>query len=349
MSSVPATHGYRVVPGTLQDREHILTLWKGQFLHPSSLEGKFDWFYRDNPLGTPLVNLLVAPAESAPVGAASAGPRRMLWRGREIRAGLLVDFAVASHHRSAGPALQLARSMISACRTQFDMLYGFPNPRALAITQRAGHQHWASMHRYACVLRHAGYLTRHLPRILAVPAGGALDWIQHGRRLVRTWSGPRLRAEWSERSDPRFDELWRSSEHGQALVQVHDAAMAAWRYDRNPLEAVRYLLVMAPGRDTLLAWFALSPGNDMLRILDFWSTDAASGIDRRLVDAMLVELYRAGHRTASFEFAGHARKTLGWRLAGFVERGRRPVCGSWTAYGASGEMELHLTAGDEDQ
>lgn len=349
MSIEPPTPGYRVVPGMLRDREQILGLWKGQFQNASRLKQKFDWFYRDSPLGAPLVSLLMAPSEYDPVGTASAGPRRMLWQGREIRAGLLVDFAVASNHRSAGPALLLARSLIANSRARFGLLYGFPNHRALVITRRVGHQHWASMRRFVCVLRHAYYLTRHLPRMLAVPAGRVLDWILQGRRKLRTWGGPRLHTEWSERSDARFDDLWRSSEHGQALVQVHDAAMAAWRYDRNPLETVRYLLVTAPGRDALLAWFAVSPGGDMTRILDFWSVDAASGIDRSLVNAVLVELYRAGHRAVSFEFAGHERKMRGWRLAGFVERDHRTVCGSWTAFGAGGEMDLHLTAGDEDQ
>ena len=98
------------------------------------MRAKYDWFYLRCPFGPPLLQLLRAGSAGTAVGACGAGRRRMLWKGREIRAGVLVDLAVAREHRSLGPALMLQQGLVAAGHNELDLLYGFPNPKAAPVS-----------------------------------------------------------------------------------------------------------------------------------------------------------------------------------------------------------------------
>src|SRR3546814_17963935 len=97
---------------------------------------KYDWFYRQCPYGAPLTLLLRHEASGEWVGVASAGPRQMVFGGRRVSAGVLVDLAVLPAHRSLGPALTLQTALMEAGAKRFDLLYGFPNPKAAAVFRR---------------------------------------------------------------------------------------------------------------------------------------------------------------------------------------------------------------------
>ena len=97
-----------------RDRETVLGLWRGNLGQDARMTAKYEWFYLRCPHGEPLMQLLLDVPGQAHVGTASAGRRRLEWRGRELRAGVLVDLAVLPQHRSLGPALMLQQGLIAA-------------------------------------------------------------------------------------------------------------------------------------------------------------------------------------------------------------------------------------------
>ena len=326
-----------------RDRELVISLWRGNLGQQARLEAKFDWFYRSSPWGPPLLQLLRHEPSSAWVGVAGAGTRRMLDQGRELRAGVLVDLAVNAAHRSLGPALTLQKALLHVGGERFDLLYGFPNSRAAPVFKRAGYAHLGEIVRYACVLRHRRYLELLMPPFAAGLLGFALDAASKLRAFGRDRG---LTYEWVASVDPRVDELWSQSEHGAALIAPRDTAMLHWRFDRSPSRTVRYLLVSAKRCGSLLAWFACEVDGTTLHVRDFWSVDAARGIGRRLIAAMLIAARRSGQSSVSVEYAGPGPRHRAWLDAGFVARSRRPIFGLWNE---RSPHVLHLTSADEDE
>src|SRR5690606_29681365 len=113
---------------------------------------KYDWFYRSCPFGEPLTLLLRHEESGEWVGVASAGRRPMLMGGRRVQAGVLVDLTVLPAHRSLWPALSLQMALMEAGLKRFDLLYGFPNPKAAALFRRVGYIPLCSIVRWARVL-----------------------------------------------------------------------------------------------------------------------------------------------------------------------------------------------------
>lgn len=335
------------------DRDTVLSVWQEALGHTARPHAaKFDWFYLGCPWGTPLLELLQHTPTASWIGTAAAGPRRMLWQGHEIRAGVLVDMAVAAQHRTLGPALTLQEGLRTAAAGRFDLLYGFPNPKAVPVTRRAGYPVIGALRRYSCVLRHGGYFTRLMPQLLAQPLGRLLDAWRDAQRAVRAWLDPRLVAIWCERADPRMDELWRNSEHGNSLIAVRDMAMLRWRFDELPGIETRYLCLSERSDGPLLAWFACQAEGATLHVRDFWSRDAAHGTSRAQINALIRAVRRdpGRHAAVSVEYAAPAPKLSGWLAAGFVEREHQPIVGCWLdAAGEQMPTDLHFTAADEDE
>lgn len=343
--------GYRAEPAVLsRDRDEVLALWRDNLGDPERHAGKYDWFYRSDPFGPALLQLL--RHDTATIGTCGVAARRMLWQGREIRAGLLADMAVAAQHRTLGPALMLEEALLSAATGRYDVLYGFPNRKSLPVVRRLGYTVLGELSRHARVLRHARYLQPHMPRWLAVSLGGVLDALRAMHDGLRTLSGPQLAAAWSERADPRMDALWDGSPHGLGLLGVHDAALLRWRFDAWPLSGVRYLLLGDRCDDTLRAWFACETVSGVLHVRDYWSERGVEGIDHRLVLALVHAARSAGCVSVALECAATAARMAGWRRAGFVLREGQPVIGKWIG-GDPAPVGLaqawHLTEADADE
>jgi len=329
-------------------RDAVLSVWRGNLGDAARMAAKFDWFYGACPWGEPLLQVLAHAPSSTDVGVAAAGPRRMLRDGAAIEAGVLVDLAVLPEHRSLGPALMLQQALIDAADSRFELLYGFPNPKAVPVFKRVGYVHLADCVRYARVVRHARYVERRMPRAIArlgapfVDAGVAL------RDRARSWGDARLTPSWHSSIGDEVDGLWNRSRPTSGIAAVRDREFLAWRFERGPLATPRYLLLHASD-GTLAAWFACTLEDGMLHVRDFWSTAGIAGMERECVDALLHAARGAGVETVSVEIAGPAARVAGWLAAGFEERGRRPVFGRWRGGATVDAASLHLTSADEDE
>lgn len=349
MNAAVAPPLYTVRKGVaLRDRDTVLSLWRGNLGQEARLAAKYDWFYLGAPAGEPLMQLLQHEPTGQAVGVCSAGRRRMCWRGREIRAGVVVDLAVAPEHRSLGPALILQQGLVATATEEFDLLYGFPNPKAVPVFKRIGYSHLTDIVRYARPLRHAGYLARRMPLALAGVLGAIVDFASQLRDVMRGVGATRLRAQWSDRADARMDTLWAQSSRGDCVVAIRDAAHVRWRFDEAPMVKTRHLL-LTHADGTLAAWFATQLVDGTLHVQDAWAADAArTGIDAHHVDGLLRAARGAGHAAISVEMAVPASHLASWHSRGFSERSRRPVFGRWsrpTGHGAA----PYLTSADEDE
>ena len=351
-SALPAT--YVVRAGSAQrDRDAVIAVWRGNLGREDRLAAKYDWFYLGCPFGQPLLQVMRHEPTATPVGVAAAGPRRMLAGGVELGAGVLVDMAVTAEHRSLGPALMLQKKMMAAGIERFDLLYGFPNPKAAPVFKRVGYSELAPLVRYARVLRYAGHLERLMPAAAARPLGWLLDGATRAWQEVAARRGraPRWHARWADRVDPRMDELWARSDHGTEPIAARDLAMLRWRFDEAPLPKTRYLLLSDPSGRELQAWFACEADGSTLHVRDFWSVDGAQGVGQSFIAALLQAARTAGHSSVSVEYAGPVHRRAPWLDAGFIARTRRQVFVKWrdAATGGDSRSDLHLTSADEDE
>ena len=332
-----------------RDRETVLALWRGNLGENARMQSKFDWFYARCPFGEPALCLLRHVADGSHVGVAAAGPRRMQDAGSPLDAGVLVDLAVTTEHRSLGPAMMLQSAVAEHGAARFGLLYGFPNPKAAPVFKRVGYTKLGEIVRHARVLRHAGYLARRMPRALAGIGGMLVDLGVRLRDGWRSRKDPRPLVLWSDAADPRFDVLWARSAPARMALSIRDYTFARWRFDQCPFEKTRFLLLSDPGNGTLLAWFACQVKDGTMHVRDFWSVEAPTGLARAHVDTLLAEARRHGHSAVSVEIAGHPDRLHGWQAAGFSARGQRPVFGKWSDGRAAGDIDLYLTSADEDE
>jgi len=350
LSEVQAPAPYAVDAGSVaRDREALLGIWRGRLGVDARMQSKFEWFYQECPFGEPTVCVLRHGPDRQAVGAASAGPRRLLANGTGMLAGVLVDLAVTAEHRSLGPALMLQTALAESAGRRFGLLYGFPNPKAAPVFKRIGYSRLGEIVRLARVLRHRAYLARRFPRALAALGGPVTDLAVRIRDAWRSRADTRWQPCWSAVADARFDELWSRTTAATATLAIRDATFARWRFDRCPFEQTRYLLLSHPVDGFLQAWFACQAHDTTLHVRDCWSVDGESGVRREFVDALLAAARRDGHAAVSFEIAGAKDRVGGWKSAGFQERGRRPVFGKWTDGRPSGSVDLYLTSADEDE
>jgi hypothetical protein len=330
-----------------RDRDAVLSIWRGNLGDDARMPRKYAWFYEQADAGPPLLELLTADGRE--VGTCSAGRRRMLRDGQPLRAGVMVDLAVMPEHRTLGPAMMLQQSLAQAARGQLDLLYAFPNPKAAPVFKRIGYRPLGDLVRYVRVLRHGPYLARRMPRVLAYAAGIAVDAWTRARDALRHAGTAPLRATWSDRVDPRVQQLWEDSTKPDGIVGARDAAHLRWRFDASPEGGFRHLLVRDASSDALVAWFAVRANGATLHVHDYWSLHGPA-IGTRCLDALLRAARKAGHAAVSLELASLSPHLAPWLAMGFSERSRRAVFGYWDA-AALGEHlgQLHLTAADEDE
>jgi hypothetical protein len=343
---------YEVRRGSVDhDAQSMIQVWRGHLGEPKRMEAKFQWFYRGCPYGQPLVLLLHSLPTDAVVGVGAAGRRRMRLGARELSAGVLVDLAVATEHRSLFPALLLQKTMKALGLEAFDLLYGFPNPKAAAVFQRTGYDRLAHITRYVRVLRSAPYLARRMPGFLARIAGGAADFALAIARRASSQSARGLDSEWVISADARMDELWSAHLPRNALVAVRDLAFLKWRFDSAPSNRFRYFCVSGGRGKQLVAWFVCEALGDTLHVRDFWTIDSDTDLQRRFLELLSRAALYGGYASLSIEYFGSARITAALTAAGFRPRGSRPVFSACSEQlrAAGGIAVWHLTSADEDE
>lgn len=356
-----STYTIRTYPdgeaGSEAARAAAKAVWRISLGPESALDARYDALCLRSPQGPPILRFVVHAPTDDVVGVAAIAPRRMLRDGREIRAGILAHFAVSPEHRSLGPALTLLGHLLAQAREDCEVVIGIPrnSPGAGAVLKRAGLQPLTDLVRRVKLLRHAHYLKRRLPTLLAAPAGRCLDVVRSLPECWRHLSGRALEARWlrdiatGTNLERDFETLWNSTRPQHGLTSVRDGRMLAWRFDPSTAGDIRYLCLRDADGGALLAWFACSVDPQwphILNVEDFWACGAQQAMPLAFIDALSRQARRDGYAAISLEFAGTAGRDASWIRAGFVERERQTVFAVFPC--DAGIDDLHLTNLDRD-
>jgi hypothetical protein len=336
---------YSISETDIHDSGAVLQrLWADNLDVRGSLDTKLRWFYCDGPHGPG--RALVLRAHDAAVGCAGVGVRTLVHRGTPLRAALFADLAIDRQHRSGLPALTLLRSIRDEVTRDFDLGYGFPNRKAIAVYRRAGFVELGRMDRYVRVLRSGHYLAAAAPglRIVAAAADRALAAVERLHAL----RARRFELDWPARFDPRFDRLWQAVRTDHRIACERSAAFLGWRFAHD-----QHRIAAVIRRDTgaLAGYGVLRPAQDgLIELVDLFGTGAR---DIGAALALIVPAVRQlGFAALGVRFLGDPRVVRVLRAHGFVRRGEpRSIVvapGRDPALAALPAAAWHLTDLDED-
>jgi len=343
MSEVAPGAGYRVEDGDIgREGDAAIAVWRASLGGSEGRAAKFEWFYRAAPDGALLQVLRPGPGQEV-VGTAGVGWRRMRIGERAVRGGLLADMAVLAAHRTLGPAMQLQRAASERALAAGDLVYGFPNANAVPVVKRLGYVHIGDMVLYVRALRHAPYLERKLPRLLAHVLGRTVDAAFAVRDLLRNAHRGRLQAEWRRTPDDLPHARW---SHPGMLEGVRDRAVLEWRFAHSPLAVFRFLYLRGGADAAPIAWFVCHRDGDVLRIADFGFAPGAAAPHciARLAKAAAAE----GCKSLAVECCLPEQERAALLRSGFRARQRRPIYARWkdTTHASAA---VRFTAFDEDE
>jgi hypothetical protein len=304
---------YSILETDIHDSGAVLQrLWADNLHARSSLDAKLRWFYCDGPHGPG--RALVLRAHDAAVGCAGIGVRTLVHRGAPLRAALFADLAIDRRHRSGLPALTLLRSIRDEVARGFDLGYGFPNRKAIAVYLRAGFVELGRMHRYVRVLHSGHYLAAAAPqRRVAAAVDHALAAIERLHAL----RARRFELDWPARFDARFDQLWQAVCTGNRIACERSAALLDWRFAH---EQHRIAAVIRRDTGALAAYGVLRPADHgLVELVDLLGAGARE-IDAAI--ALIVPAARQlGFAAIGFRFLGDPRVIRVLRAHGFIRRG----------------------------
>lgn len=344
---------YDVVDADLHSAcDDAVRVWGTTIGWPDRQRVMYERYYLEYPGPAPMLKLLRHLPTGEVVGTVGIGTRRILWNGKEIRAGVASHLCVDKRHRKHAPAALLAKATLAACMGRYEVLYGMPStPAAQAFARQLGFPGVGDQVRRVKVLRHAKYLARRLPRVLASAAGAAVDGAKQLRGASR--QDDSLTARWADHSDARMASLWASAPTPNGWNAVRDEAMLRWRFDRLPSAQRRYLLLGDGAGGSLQAWFACDTNffdPDILVVNDFWCASGPVAIAPAMIRALCRAARALGFSALESRMVASDDVAAAWMREGFVERNRLPIFMLWVDRKLAGTSPaaLHITDFDND-
>lgn len=335
----------------VEDRGNVLAIWHGNLGEQVRMEHKFHWFYEQAPTGAPLTILLEwrASAEAAPVpiGVATAGRRDFLLGREPLRAGVLVDMAVRTEHRSLGPALQLQKKLLADGLQAAAFLYGFPNPKAAPVFQRAGYRRLGLMRRHVLVVRASGYLRRFMPALLARGLAPLADGFLRLRMEWQAWTATAPSLKWGSIVDAAMDSAGSHPEGVALLLGARSREFLVWRF-AGGLPG-RFRLVV-PAQQPAAGYWVVEELEGVLQVLDC-APSLLHESGRAAWLALFRDAARNGCSSVSFECLAPEALRANLAALGMRVRSERPVFLA-AATGVAESLEKadwFLTSADEDE
>ena len=333
------------------DRAAVVALWGDNLGVPGHAQEKFRWFYENSPSGAPLTMLLeCSPAAGVETrelaGVASAGRRSFLMGHEEVTAGVLVDMAVMSRHRTLFPAIVLQKALFGAARVSCRVLYGFPNPKAAPVMQRVGYGKLGVLTRYVKVLRASRYLENKLPAPLAKIAGFLADAVLKLRLVVAARASRDLQLRWLELDEMKLEPQSLSISLPDGLVRGRrDMTFLQWRFAAG--RRCKFISVeRREGRQW--GWWIVERTDDVMVVRDCSISLLNDDGVQHAWSKLAAQAHSLGCSSVSFECLGPEQwlaKLLG---IGFTARNDRPVFGA-VREADRGPGSWFLTDADEDE
>lgn len=242
--------GISITLYTAGNELEIRALFQKVFGSPKSAE-RWEWQFVANPFHAPQIALARDAGTGSLVGHYAVIPTPINWLGRPVKAGQSVDTMVDSHYRNVGIFERTAHTCYeSLSKSQFAMLYGFPNRAAL--TGRLRNLQWErlfTLPSYNTRLSCYEFLKRVSP-LPGLPTAGdliyrvfcslRLSWrINYARLRLRG-----LKFQHSNSIPFNYDRFWDVVKQSEIISIWKDRDYLTWRYDRCPDRRYEYFFLV---------------------------------------------------------------------------------------------------------
>lgn len=309
--------------------QEITALWVQNLSGYSSAQSashKLRTGYQSNPAGEGVALLLYTVGDPVPKGVQCLYPRTFHLGAQQFHGACIADFAVSQEHRSLGPALMLLRQIAAVGVERFDLMYGLPNPKSIAVCKRAGLKCIGAIRRYVKVLRSRDQLARRMPSLLATSVAWVSDPLLRCRDLLRSYSaGPRLTCRPTTWSDAKLDLLW-AQRPKNMLMSDRSSRSLAWRFNSVDSKLWQVCLVedQAGAAHGYVVWCR---HDQVAKVGDFFAPEIQLSVTAMML--AFARLARAeGASSVSVEFFGDQSVVSGLMQAGMLEReDQQPVFG----------------------
>jgi len=233
----------------------------------------FPWLYLNNPAGEAWAWVATDSETERIIGIAAAFPRRILYRGEEVRSYVLGDFCIDAAHRSLGVALTLQRACLEGLfKEDSGFAVDFPSRTMLAVYKRMQIDANATMIRYAKPLRADRKVNERVP-VRAV-ARGISAVVNAGLRLRD--SGMKAAGDWTIATDggpwgEEFTQAARQWSPGTGVCVLRTADYLNWRYREHPTQS--YEMLTARRGDKLRGYLILHMSGEDCTVDDLMADD----------------------------------------------------------------------------
>ncbi|MHC4116907.1 MAG: GNAT family N-acetyltransferase [Planctomycetota bacterium] len=275
-------------PSNEEQEQAFLKFWNEN--HDGSLDEKYRAWYQDNPAGKATVVLVKDSGNEHPIGCVAVFPRKVSFRGVDLRAGAIGDLLVHKKHRIGGPALTLQRELVSIVEEgQFDFIYGYPNKRAEPVLRRAGFRCLGPRTRLAKLVRISERLRksdfyRYVDPLLS-------PWVDAMVKLLtfETWYRRKggFTCEQIGGFDGRFDGLWMKSRSRFPAVGERTSKFLRWRYPARTDGEHRVFTISSCSGAELEGYIVYCPDGRSIRIEDLVLPD-----DRKAIRVFMTQFLR---------------------------------------------------------
>jgi len=305
-----------------KDADDIMALWCEGFDNVTIdiAKRKLAWSYTDNPSGEGLAFLLRDVDKGETAGVYCLGFRDWNSSGSPYKSGIMADYVVGQKHRSLGPALKLLKSIVSVADTSVDFIYGFPNEKALPVFRRAGYQELGRIGRYAKMLRSKRILKERAPAplipLIAPIIDGFIRINLMGRNLLVC---KKIKAEWSESFDKRFDKLWDFNRTQCALTSNRSANILKWRFESDAEQNDWRIFTIVNEGDELLGYIVVKIVEKVAVVGDFYAKNSGKNF-QQLFLLFSLQALNLGCDSISVEFYGLPLVVTHLDMAGFKLR-----------------------------
>lgn len=316
---------YHAEPFSERHQGALETLWREEFGDPrvrAHVPERMDWLYRQNPLGGATTFVTVVTETGETCACATYFPRGLVVHGKEVRGGVLCDFAVNKHNRIAGAAIAVQRGLAKSSKPSgLELLFGFPNKGSVAVCKRVGYSVIGATRMWVKPLL-SGYKIADapIPAPLKRPASAVVDVglaafdAALATTVMRGFQGEELEAP-----DARFDALWERAKPRHGIAAERSAAYLAWRYARFTTNKHWFHALVRTSTGELAGYAAYSLEDGRAILQDLFAEDHEGATDALLL-SLARHLRARGAWSIVLSFLGPAR--FGERLAklGFFER-----------------------------
>lgn len=299
----------------------VLDLWLSVFNSPKYFKEKCSWYYEPEKNKSKIF-LLQGKGEEKILGAIGSVSREFEGKYGATSIGFCSDFAIEEKHRVLRPAILLLKKLIADQGKSTDILFGFPNNRAVGAMCRAGFTVLNDVSRYALVLNIKHYLNKSRLSPLLMPLSPVLNFVI--KSYIKTikaiqCSGYDL-VELTE-ADDSFDKLWHGwIEQCDLFAGKRDKEYVTWRFLENPANNFRLFALRKKSDRQLVGYAVIRPSEEGHWIIfDFFALPTEKALEGLLL-GIASKACDEGAHSLSVEFLGNRKIQERILRLRFVER-----------------------------